>query len=149
MHPVDRHESSVDRVTGLLMTRRLLIVIALLAVNIPALARQALNASSAPITILFSMTAKEGKDQELAALVPRLVRQSRADEGNLVYTFLQQRSNPREFVLFERWRDNAALKAHLAHLQATFGPPREGGSIPATILDLCDKTQAVTYSVIE
>ena len=102
-----------------------------------------------PITILFSMTAKTGKEEELGALIPRLIRQSRADEGNLAYTFLQQRNNARDFVLFEQWRDAAALKGHLAHLQAVFGPPREGSSLPASILDLCEKTQAVSYRVVE
>ena len=48
--------------------------------------------SADPITILYSMTAKEGKEQELAKLIPRLVRQGRTDDGNLAYTSLQQRS---------------------------------------------------------
>jgi quinol monooxygenase YgiN len=101
------------------------------------------------LTILYSMTAKEGKEQELANVIAQLLRQGKADDGNLAYTFLQQKSNPREYVLFEQWRDTDALRKHIARLQAVFGPPRPGGNIPAAILDLCEKTQGVNYLVVK
>ena len=104
---------------------------------------------TASITILFSILVKEGKEQEAADIMRRLTDSTRAeDDGALSYVFLQQQNNPREYVLYEQWRDSAALNAHLARLRKVFGPAREGGSIPATILDLFETSRAVRYRVV-
>ena len=102
-----------------------------------------------PITILFSITVKERREQEAADVIQRLTSTTRAeDQGALTYVFLQQQNSPREFVLYEQWRDSAALNAHLKRLQKVFGPPREGGAIPAAILDLFETSRAVRYRVV-
>jgi quinol monooxygenase YgiN len=101
------------------------------------------------VTILFSITVKEGREQEAADIMQRLTASSRAeDDGCLTYVFLQQQSSPREYVLYEQWRDAASLNAHLARLRKVFGPAREGGSIPAAILDLFETSRAVRYRVV-
>ena len=106
--------------------------------------------ATGPVTILFSITVKEGKDQEAAEMIQRLTKTTRAeDDGVITYVFLQQQNNPREYVLYEQWRDSAALNAHLARLRKVFGPAREGGSIPAAILDLFETSRAVRYRVVE
>jgi hypothetical protein len=82
-------------------------------------------------------------------MMRRLTESTRAeDDGVITYVFLQQQNNPREYVLYEQWRDSAALNAHLARLRKVFGPPREGGSIPAAILDLFETSRAVRYRVV-
>jgi len=118
---------------------------------VPMLAQTQPSATSAePITLLFSLTTKEGREREFAELAATLTKVTRAeDDGCLAYVFLQQQNNPREFVLYEQWRDGTALKAHIAHLQKVYGPPRaEGGGIPAAILDLSDQSRAVRYRVV-
>ena len=101
------------------------------------------------ITILFYMTAKAGTEQEMGDLARRLAKVTRAeDEGCLAYVFHQEQGNPNEFVLYEQWRDQAALDAHLAHLVRLLGPPPPGGRLPASLLTLCEKTRAVRYEVL-
>jgi quinol monooxygenase YgiN len=103
-----------------------------------------------PVTIMFSITVKEGKEQEAAEIFQRLTKSTHTeDEGVITYVFLQQQSNPREFVLYEQWRDSAALNAHLARLRKVFGPAREGGSIPVAILDLFETSRTVRYRVVD
>ena len=41
-----------------------------------------------------------------------MVRASRAEDGCLDYTFARDMADPDTLVLFERWRDRAALEAH-------------------------------------
>ena len=41
-----------------------------------------------------------------------MVRASRAEDGCLDYTFARDMADPDTLVLFERWRDQAALEAH-------------------------------------
>ena len=74
------------------------------------------------VTVLFFMTAPAGREEECRELVTRLTETTRAeDEGCINYIFHQRIDNPREFVLYEQWRDQAALNAHLARLQAVGG----------------------------
>jgi quinol monooxygenase YgiN len=102
-----------------------------------------------PVTILFSFTVKEGKEQEAADMMQRLTSSTRAeDDGVLNYFFLQQQNSSRDYVLYEQWRDSAVLNGHLKRLQKAFGPPREGGAIPAAILDLFETSRAVRYRVV-
>jgi quinol monooxygenase YgiN len=109
----------------------------------------AAQAPQGPVTILFSITVKEGKEQEVADMMQRLTSSTRAeDDGVLSYLFLQQQNSARDYVLYEQWRDSAALNAHLKRLQKVFGPPREGGAIPAAILDLFETSRAVRYRVV-
>jgi quinol monooxygenase YgiN len=101
------------------------------------------------ITILFHVTVKDGKEQEFHDLAIRMTEVTRAeDEGCLTYVFHQRRDNPKEYVLYEQWRDQEALNAHIAHLQTLLGPPAPGGRLPAALLDLCEKTQPVFYNVV-
>lgn len=134
-----------------LSRRSLLRVLALIGVAPKGSAAAQTNPASAtgPITILFSIVVKEGKEQEAADIMRRLTDSTRAeDDGALTYVFLQQQNNTREHVLYEQWRDSAALNAHLARLRKAFGPAREGGSIPAAILDLFETSRAVRYRVV-
>lgn len=52
-------------------------------------------------------------DDLLGALVS-MMKASRAEEGCLEYSFGLDISDPSTVVLFERWRDKAALAAHNA-----------------------------------
>lgn len=101
------------------------------------------------ITILFHITVKDGNEQEFHELILRLTKISREeDDGCLAYVFHQRRDNPKEYVLYEQWRDRKALDAHIAHLQILLGPPAPGGRLPAAFLAMCEHAQPVLYNVV-
>lgn len=52
-----------------------------------------------------------GSEDAIASLVT-MMEKSRAEDGCLDYTFARDLSDPQVLVLFERWRDSAALAAH-------------------------------------
>ena len=129
--------------------RHLLKGFALSCIAASTLKAQTGAAPAGPITILFSITVKQGSEQQASDIMRRLTESTRAeDDGVIAYVILQQQNSPREYVLYEQWRDSAALNAHLARLRKVFGPPREGGSIPAAILDLFETSRAVRYAVV-
>ena len=70
------------------------------------------------------------------------------DLERLVVTYPEQSDNPREFVLYEQWRDQDALDAHIEHLYRLFGPPAPTGRLPAAFLDMCDETRGIRYDVV-
>lgn len=71
------------------------------------------------LTVVATMRAKEGKVDELRALLESLVAPTLAEGPCTVYALHQGIADPREFAFFELWTDQAALDAHLAtpHLQ--------------------------------
>jgi len=103
------------------------------------------------ITVLLFMTAKAGREDECRELAASLTESTRAeDEGCINYVFHQRVDNPREFVLYERWRDGAAIGAHLARLQAVYGPPApDGGALAAALTEPFEKMENIALRVVE
>ena len=80
------------------------------------------------------------------------------DDGCITYEYYRQSDNPREFILFEQWRDADTLAAHIARLQRTLGPPDDQEPYPAThhrrrlpkaFLAPFEKTDVARYDVVE
>ena len=98
------------------------------------------------ITALFYMTVKSERDNEWCELLLQLGESTRTqDDGCLHYVFHRRLDNPREYVLYEQWRDGEALAAHLARLVRLLGSPPPGGRLPAKFLDLFEQTHGVLY----
>ena len=103
-----------------------------------------------PITILVRVKVKAGKEEEFYALAAEAVKSTRAkDDGCITYIYHQHAEDARDFFLYEQWRDQEALQAHLNRLIQEYGPAREGELVPAAIRDLWDTVQIDLYNVIE
>ncbi len=96
-------------------------------------------------TIFFSFTVREGMQQEAEDLLRRVAPVSRAEPENLMYVFYQDQDDPRQFVLLEQWRSGSVPRSHFENLQAVFGPPRAGGSLPAAFTDLTENMRGEGY----
>ena len=102
------------------------------------------------INILVHLTIKAGREDEYRKMAARIAKASNEeDEGCITYHYLQDLSDPREFVVYEQWRDQASLDAHTDHLQAMYGPPSPGERLPAAIGDFFEKKINRRYDAIE
>lgn len=72
------------------------------------------------LSVVATMRAKPGKEQELRKLLEGLVEPTRAESTNHTYALHQGSKDPAVFVFYENWDSQDALDAHLAepHLQA-------------------------------
>jgi quinol monooxygenase YgiN len=72
------------------------------------------------LTVVATMRALPGKEQELRELLESLVAPTRAETGCVAYAMHQGTQDPAAFVFVEYWTGQDALDAHLAapHLQA-------------------------------
>lgn len=126
------------------LTRRAFLAIASIAGGTNAHAQTGLIGDA--VTLLFSITVKPDRLDEFATIAQRLTVTTRAeDAGCIAYVFLQQEDNPREYVLYEQWRDRGALDAHLARLRKVFGPSSSGRGLPSALLDFFETTRTVRY----
>jgi quinol monooxygenase YgiN len=90
------------------------------------------------ITLLFYMTVKPGREDEFTGIARAMMASTHAeDEGCINYSIHRQSDNPREFVLYEQWRDQAAVTAHLNRLLAANGRDR--------FMAFFESTRAVRY----
>lgn len=107
------------------------------------------------ITIMFRMMSIPGREDDVVRMCRELMASTRAeDDGCITYTFYRRSDNPREMLLFEQWRDQDALNAHLTRLQRVYGPPDEHAAepprrrIPKAILAPCEHVEAVRYEAL-
>ena len=85
----------------------------------------------AELHVIATLVAREGKQIELRALLENASKEFREEPGCLAYSLLEDQSDDRRFVTFERWRDRAALDAHM-HSKAM---ERAKPSLPALLAE--------------
>jgi quinol monooxygenase YgiN len=100
------------------------------------------------ITVLFFCTAKAGAESQLRELLAEMQRVSRGEDQAVTYTFMQQADNPREWALFEQWRDKAHLGAHVANMKKHFGEPPPGARLPEQLQALVEKHSHQFYELV-
>ncbi len=62
--------------------------------------------------VVAKWTAKAGEEDAVAAELAQLIAPTRAEPGNLAYQVHRDPEDPRVFLLYERYVDEAAYKAH-------------------------------------
>ena len=72
------------------------------------------------LTLIATMVAKPGREEELGAALQGLVAPSRAEAGCINYDLHRSRKDPGVWVMYENWTSPEALEEHMAtpHLQA-------------------------------
>ena len=58
--------------------------------------------------------AKEGKADEIAAILQEMIPISRAEPGCALYLINRSLDDPRKFLLYEQYRGKAGYEAHMA-----------------------------------
>ena len=74
--------------------------------------------NSEVITLLCPIHAAPGRGSELKTALQNLAAATVKEAGNICYR-LHSTDNPDEFIIYEQWKNQAALDAHMAteHLQ--------------------------------
>jgi quinol monooxygenase YgiN len=76
------------------------------------------KAQNSTITLTAKLTIKAGKEKEFETLMKGIVPKVREEKGNLAYIMCRSKDNPRLFLFFEEYADQAAVQAHGQHLKA-------------------------------
>lgn len=64
------------------------------------------------ITLICPVNAAPGRGSELQAALVELAKATTAEAGNICYR-LHTTDNPDEFVIYEQWKNSAALDNHM------------------------------------
>ena len=68
------------------------------------------------VTLTAKLTIKAGMEKDFEEKMKTVVPEVRAEPGNRAYTFCRAKDNPRVFMFYEEYVDDAALSAHRKHL---------------------------------
>jgi quinol monooxygenase YgiN len=69
------------------------------------------------LTFTTKFTVKAGHEPEFERIMSIAVPKVREEPGNQTYIFHRSTQDPRVFMLYEEYDDQAALEAHRAHLR--------------------------------
>lgn len=75
------------------------------------------RAEESVITLTAKLTIKAGKEKEFETLMKGVVPKVRQEPGNRAYIMCRSKENPRVFLFFEEYVDQAAIQAHGRHFQ--------------------------------
>jgi quinol monooxygenase YgiN len=109
------------------------------------------------ITVFFHVKVKPSREAEFNAIAPRLTASSRQDDGCIEYVFHRRIGSPQEVVLYEQWRDQEALTAHIGRLVTEMGPPDDDPGLPEThvrrrlpkaFVDLFESAEPIRYEPV-
>ena len=94
-----------------------------------------------PFTLLVRVQVKEGAEKQFEAAFAKAITATRKEKDNLGYDLNRDTQNPSRYLVYERWKNLAALEAHLKtpHLKAllaelpkmTEGAPESQVLVPA------------------
>ena len=74
--------------------------------------KQGIAEMAKQLTVIAFITAKPGMEDELGRRLLNLVGPSRKEAGCINYHAHQDRSDPRQWVMYENWLDQADLDHH-------------------------------------
>ena len=66
------------------------------------------------IVLAVTWVAKAGREAEVAGVFSKLTDESRKEPGCATYQVHRHRTDPRRFLIYEQYKDEAALEAHRA-----------------------------------
>src|SRR5262245_50639835 len=83
--------------------------------------------SKNPLNITASFQARPGKEKELRDALIGLLAPTRKEAGCLSYDLHQSADDPARLLMYETWRDKAAIDAHMISPHVQKFAPRVGG----------------------
>jgi len=66
------------------------------------------------VVLAVTWMAKVGREAEVTTLFEKLTEQSRKEPGCAMYLVHRHKTEPRRFLVYEQYKDDAALEAHRA-----------------------------------
>ena len=66
------------------------------------------------VVLVVTWMAKQGHEKEVVSVFTKLTEESRKEPGCIMYVVHQHKTDLRRFLVYEQYKDDAALEAHRA-----------------------------------
>jgi len=64
------------------------------------------------VVLVVTWMAKTGHENEVLSVFTKLTEESRKEPGCVMYLVHRHKTDPRKFLVYEQYKDDAALEAH-------------------------------------
>ena len=64
------------------------------------------------VVLVVTWMARAGQEAEVATVFSKLTEESRKEPGCVMYQVHRHKTEPRRFLIYEQYKDDAALEAH-------------------------------------
>lgn len=78
-----------------------------------ALVKSKLKSNDKPFTLVLRLSVKEDSGDKFERAFARARRETRKEKGNLAYDLCRDTENSSRYLIYERWKNVAALEEHL------------------------------------
>jgi quinol monooxygenase YgiN len=89
---------------------------------------------------MVTITAKEGREDELTQLLGEMAAVAKLDDGTEIYAVHRSRKDPRVHLIYELYRDKDALKRHQANPKLA--------ELGSGLRELSDSTEVVLGNLV-
>jgi len=66
------------------------------------------------VVLVVTWMARQGHEKEVVSVFAKLTEESRKEPGCIMYLVHQHKTDPPRFLVYEQYKDDAALEAHRA-----------------------------------
>jgi quinol monooxygenase YgiN len=91
-----------------------------------------------PFTLVVTVRVREGAGERFEAAFAKAITATRKEKGNLGYDLNRDTRDPSRYLVYEKWRNLAALEAHLktTHLKTLLAelPKMTDGGLESQVL---------------
>jgi quinol monooxygenase YgiN len=99
------------------------------------------------VTVVYRVLTKKGKEDEFKKIARICTKCAHESKDCLYYEFFRSLTNPREFLVYYRFKTRAAQDAHIAHLQEKIGPAESKRDLPDKFLKLLDEEEVILFKL--
>lgn len=98
------------------------------------------------VVVVYRVVTKKGKEEEFKQIALTCTKSALTSNDCKKYTFFQAIDNPREFLVYYRFKDLEAQKTHVDNLRNILGPSPAGRDLPAKFIELLDDEEVILFN---
>lgn len=99
------------------------------------------------VTVVYRVQAQKGREREFQKIALTCVECARANKDCLYYSFFKSLTDPKEFIVYNRFKSRKAQDIHIANLQEKIGPAKSKRDLPNNFLKLLDEEEVVLFNL--
>jgi quinol monooxygenase YgiN len=98
------------------------------------------------VVVVYRVIVKEKKEEDFKKIALTCTESALKSTDCIKYTFFQALDNPREFLVYYRFKDLDAQKNHIENLRKVLGPSPEGRDLPRKFIELLEDEELVLFN---
>jgi quinol monooxygenase YgiN len=99
------------------------------------------------VTVVYKVVTKEGNEEKFKEIALKCQQCAHESEECLYYSFFQSITDPKEFLVYYRFKDKKAQDKHILNLQKKIGPAKGKRDLPNKFLELLSDEEVVLFKL--